>query len=130
MDFIKKYVYIFLGTLSVGLGLLGVFLPVLPTTPLLLLACYLYSKSSKRFHRFLVATKLYEKYAKDFAINKQLTLGKKIVLLSFASTMLLFPLFLLDGFLKLFIIGIYLYLYYYFLFKIKTIRHPLEDLSC
>ena len=126
---IKKYIYIFLGSLSLGLGVLGIFLPVLPTTPLLMLSCYLYSRSSKRFHRWLISTTLYEKHAKDFIENKQLSLGKKIFLLSFASTMLLFPLFILDGFLKLFIIGTYLYLYYYFLFKIKTTRH-LEDLSC
>ena len=129
MNYITKSIYIFLGSLSLGLGILGIFLPVLPTTPLLMLSCYLYSRSSKRFYMWLTSTHLYEKHAKDFVENRQLPLGKKIFLLSFASTMLLFPLFILDGVLKLFIIGIYLYLYYYFLFKIKTTK-PLEDLSC
>ncbi|WP_442935417.1 YbaN family protein [Niameybacter sp.] len=130
MHCIKKSIYILLGSLSLVLGILGVFLPILPTTPLIMLSCYLYSRSSKYFHMWLVSTNLYKKHAKDFMENHRLSIGKKVFLLSFASTMLLFPLFILDGILKLFIIGTYLYLYYYFLFKIKTIKQPLEDLSC
>lgn len=129
MNCITKSIYIFLGSLSLGLGILGIFLPVIPTTPLLMLSCYLYSRSSKRFYLWLTSTRLYEKHAKDFVENRQLSLGKKIFLLSFASIMLLFPLFILDGVLKLFIVGMYIYLYYYFLFKIKTTK-SLEDLSC
>lgn len=131
MQFFKKCLYIVLGSLSLGIGILGIFLPVIPTTPLLLLSCYLYSASSERFHTWLIHTKVYERYAKDFVENRQLTLRKKIGLLAFASTMLLFPLFLLNGVLKLLIIGMYLYLYYYFIFKIKTIKHiKSEDSSC
>lgn len=120
---LKKYIYIILGSLLLGLGLIGVFLPILPTTPFLMLSCYLYSLSSKKFHNWLINTKLYKKYAKDFVENRQLTLTRKIFLLSFASIMLLFPLLILQGILKLFIVGTYFYLYYYFILKIKTIRH-------
>lgn len=120
---LKKYIYIILGSLFLGLGLIGVFLPILPTTPFLMLSCYLYSLSSKKFHNWLINTKLYKKYAKDFVENRQLTLTRKIFLLSFASIMLLFPLLILQGILKLFIVGTYFYLYYYFIFKIRTIRH-------
>lgn len=120
---LKKYIYIILGSLFLGLGLIGIFLPILPTTPFLMLSCYLYSLSSKKFYNWLINTKLYKKYAKDFVENRQLTLARKIFLLSFASIMLLFPLLILQGILKLFIVGTYFYLYYYFILKIKTIRH-------
>jgi uncharacterized protein len=47
------------GTLCVGLGILGAFLPVLPTTPFLLLAAACYARSSRRFYRRLLASRMF-----------------------------------------------------------------------
>ncbi|MCO5333369.1 MAG: YbaN family protein [Pyrinomonadaceae bacterium] len=47
---IRKAILIFLGTVCVGLGVMGMFLPLMPTTVFLLLAAYCYSKSSEKFH--------------------------------------------------------------------------------
>lgn len=119
---LKKYIYITIGSLALLLGTIGIILPILPTTPLLLLACYCYSQSSNKFHSWLISTKIYKKYGKDFIENRQLTLKRKVVLLTFASTMLLFPLIILPFPLKLIIVAVYIYLYYYFIFRIKTIK--------
>mgnify|MGYP001098208073 CR=1 FL=1 len=43
---LKKYTYLILGSLLLFIEIVGTFLPVIPTTPLIVLACYLYSKSS------------------------------------------------------------------------------------
>ena len=59
--------YLMIGFISVGLALLGVALPLLPTPPLFLLlviACF--SRSSKRFEKWLYHTKLYQIYVADF----------------------------------------------------------------
>lgn len=119
---LRKYTYLILGSLFLLIGIVGTFLPVIPTTPLIVLACYLYSKSSPKFQTWLMGTKIYNDYAKDFIEHRRLPIKKKIVLVSFASLMLLFPLFLLDGLMKLLIISLYLILYYYFIFQIETIR--------
>lgn len=115
-----RLVYFCLGAISLGLGTIGIFVPVLPTTPLIMLSAYCFGKASLRFHRWLTGTKIYEKYAKDFIENRTMPRERKIFLLSFASVMLLFPLIMLNAGWKLVIIATYIYLYYYFIFQIKT----------
>ena len=50
---LKKYIYISLGLIFVGLAFLGVFLPGIPTTPLILLSAWFFSKSSQRLEKWL-----------------------------------------------------------------------------
>ena len=113
--------YFLLGALAFGLSVLGVFIPVLPTTPLVLLSAFLLGKSSPKFKRWISRTWVYEKYAKDFVEHRSMSLGRKIFLLSLASVMLLFPLIFLAPLWKLVIVWVYIFLYYYFICRIKTI---------
>lgn len=115
-----RIVYFCLGAIALGLGAVGVFVPVLPTTPLVMLSAFLFGKSSRRFHAWITGTRLYEKYAKDFVESRTMTLGRKVFLLCLASVMLLFPLIVLAPLWKLVIVGVYIFLYYYFIFRIKT----------
>ena len=59
-------IYFLIGLLSLRLGVLGVFLPILPTTPFLLLSIACFSRSSKRFENWLYHTKMYQTYVADF----------------------------------------------------------------
>ena len=70
--------YILLGCLSVGLGALGVVLPVLPTVPFLMLAAFCFARSSEKLDRWFRSTKLYEENLKDFVAGKGMTKKTKI----------------------------------------------------
>jgi len=55
----KKLFYLFLGFFFVVLAILGIFLPLLPTTPFLILAAMFFSKSSKRWHSWLINNRIF-----------------------------------------------------------------------
>lgn len=74
-----KILYIILGSLSLGLAVLGIFLPLLPTTPLLLLAAALYLRSSQRLYSWLMNHPKLGPYIRNFQVYKAIPRRAKIV---------------------------------------------------
>lgn len=72
----KKYIYIVSGLLAVGLGTLGVVVPGLPTTPFLLLASWLFYRSSPRLQQWLLASWL-GKYIRGYQRRGGMTAPQK-----------------------------------------------------
>lgn len=119
----KKIVYIFLGFVSIGLAIIGIFLPVLPTTPFLLLSAYFFARSSEKWYRWLLSTKRFGKVIKDYREQKGVTLGLKIYSLSLLwLTILISVVFILSPiYLDLLLIFIASAVSYHIL-KLKTIK--------
>ncbi len=67
-----------LGTISLGLGVVAIFIPGIPTTPFLLLAAWFYLKSSKRLYEKLMANKFIGGYIREFQANKGMTKRTKL----------------------------------------------------
>lgn len=77
-----KWILIVVGSLFVGLSVLGIFLPLLPTTPFLLLAAMCYAKSSQRFYDWLLGNRWFGKYIKNYREGKGIPLKIKMFSIS------------------------------------------------
>ncbi len=77
----KKGLFVFCGTICLGLGTAGVFLPILPTTPFLLLSAACYYKGSERMHRWLLNNKLLGNHIRNYREGKGISSKSKILTL-------------------------------------------------
>lgn len=123
-----KYLYFTLGISFMIVGMVGVVLPILPTTPFLLAALFFFTKSSKKAKIWFEGTKLYQNHLNDFVTRKAMTLRTKVMLLSFASTMLLIAFLMMSNIYgRITIVLLVIFKYYYFIFRIETIREVEND---
>lgn len=75
----KKILLITAGNLSLGVGVLGIFLPVLPTTPFLILSATCFLKSSKRLYFWLINHKILGRYVRSYMLYRALSIKAKVV---------------------------------------------------
>ena len=74
-----KTLCIVIGTISLGLGILGIFLPLLPTTPFLLLTAALYFRGSPRLYQRLLDHRHLGPYIRNYRENKAIPLRAKVI---------------------------------------------------
>ena len=77
-----KWFLTILGFIALGLGILGAFLPVLPTTPFLLLAAALFLRGNKDRYEWLLAHPKFGPYIRNFMVYKAIPLRIKIISVS------------------------------------------------
>ena len=74
----KRRLLIGAGTLFTGLGIIGVFIPILPTTPFLLLAAACYMRSSERFYQWLINNRIFGAYVRNYIEGRGMPVRTKI----------------------------------------------------
>ncbi len=117
-----RIIWLILGFVAIGIGAVGVVLPVLPTTPFLLLASFCLAKGSERFHTWFTQTKLYKTHLDDFVKTRSMTLKSKFTILLPASAMLILAFIMMPNWYgRGFIIFLIIFKYVYFFTRIKTI---------
>lgn len=75
---VVRWILIISGFVLIGIGILGVFLPLLPTTIFFILAAWCFARSSAKFHNWLHHNRWFGKYLRDYSAEKGMTVKSKI----------------------------------------------------
>ena len=67
---LKRRLLIVAGTIATAIGIIGIFVPILPTTPFLLLAAACYLRSSQKFYHWLLNNRLFGAYVRNYLQGK------------------------------------------------------------
>jgi uncharacterized membrane protein YbaN (DUF454 family) len=97
IHFLTKIALNIVGSIAVLLAILGVFLPLLPTTPFLLLACACYFRGSPRMYRWLVRNRILGTYILNFQSGRGIPLRAKIVSLLLTWASLSFSIYIMEA---------------------------------
>ncbi|MGN1338920.1 MAG: YbaN family protein [Oscillospiraceae bacterium] len=121
---IKKYVYIIIGCVGLGLGALGAALPLLPAFPFLLLAAVCFGKSSERLHKWFVGTKLYKNNLESYVKGRGMTWKTKIRIMVIVTVTMSVGFIMMNAVPvgRIVLIGVWVFHILYFVFKVKTIK--------
>ncbi len=86
------------GTICAALGIIGIFVPLLPTTPFLLLAAACYGRSSERFYNWLLNNRVFGRYVRGYLEKRGISLKVKgITLVLLWATIILSAIFATDA---------------------------------
>ncbi len=122
MSKLKKIMFLLVGLIAFVLGVIGIFLPLLPTTPLFLLTSYCLLKGSEKLNEKFMQTKLYKKYVKSFVEKGGMTLKAKLCLTIPVSLLLLFMFITIESQIMRFVIVVMWLAKVVVFTKMKTIK--------
>lgn len=122
MKKIVNMICVGLGFAFAGLGVVGVALPVLPTTPFLLAAAFFFAKGSERFHKRFVSTNLYKRYIEQAVRNKAMDKDAKRNLFITLGIIFTIGFICSPVFAKVIILIVAAFHFYYFIFKVGTVE--------
>ena len=81
-NYIKKWFYVLAGLTSLGVGAVGVFVPLLPTIPFLLLAAACFLRSSDRLYQWLMNHRIFGSYIRNYREHRAMSITSKILVIS------------------------------------------------
>ena len=75
---LRRLIFLILGCICLGLGCVGIVLPILPTVPFSLVTVFCFANSSQKLHDWFVGTKMYQKHLESFVQKKGMTVQTKV----------------------------------------------------
>lgn len=76
-----RILWVLAGFVCLGLGSIGIVLPILPTVPFYMLTVFCFAKSSKKLHSWFLGTKLYKKHLESFVEKREMTIKTKVTIM-------------------------------------------------
>ena len=125
---VKRLIYLTIGCICLGLGCIGIALPVLPTVPFFLVTVFCFARSSRRLHYWFIGTKMYRKHLDSFVKKKGMTVQTKAGILTSLTLLMglgFFFMYRKELYIPCWILGaVWISHVIYFLFGVKTIHSP------
>ena len=121
---LKKMLLVIIGCIGVGLGALGVVLPILPTVPFLLLATFCFARSSERLNNWFIGTKLYKNNLESYVKGEGMTRKTKIKIMVTVTVLMMIGFIMMDQVLvgRIVLACVWVFHILYFVFGVKTIK--------
>ena len=91
----KRLIFLILGCLSLALGTIGVFLPILPTVPFYLATAFCFSQSSQKLHDWFLSTDLYKKHLQSYVEKRGMLIKTKISIIITVTLLMGFGIFMM-----------------------------------
>lgn len=79
---LKRIIFLVVGCISLGLGCIGIILPILPTVPFFLVTVFCFANSSQKLHDWFIGTSMYKKHLESFVKKKGMTVKTKATIIT------------------------------------------------
>ncbi len=121
---ISKIIFIAVGCICLGLGTVGMILPILPTVPFYMATAFCFAKSSEKLHRWFISSEMYKKHLQPFVEKRGMLLKTKLTILTTVTLLMGFGFVMMSRVpvARVILAVVWVCHIIYFVFGVKTIK--------
>lgn len=121
---ISKIIFIAVGCICLGLGTVGMILPILPTVPFYMATAFCFAKSSEKLHRWFISSEMYKKHLQSFVEKRGMLLKTKLTILTTVTLLMGFGFVMMSRVpvARVILAVVWVCHIIYFVFGVKTIK--------